>query len=35
MKTKRQILDLNFLNWRNDLPHDKAKTTSMFLRVDV
>ena len=35
MKTERQILDLNFLNWRNDLPHDKVKTISMFLRVNV
>ena len=35
MKTKRQILHLNFLNWRNDLPHDKAKIISMPLGVDV
>lgn len=35
MKTKIQIFDLNFRNWKNYPSYDKAKIASMFLRVDA
>lgn len=35
MKNKRQILDVNFLDWRNHLSCDKAKLASVFITVDA